>query len=70
MAATDPVETGLPPELDPLAIGAGGHAQRLARGAVLQQGAQVLRLVGGFFVITVLVDIGAHLLVRGTKARV
>jgi len=44
----------LSPEFNPLGPTAGGHAQRLARGAVLQQGAQVARLVGGFFVITVL----------------
>lgn len=32
----------------------GPHAERLARGAVLQQGAQVVRLVGGFGVLTLL----------------
>jgi O-antigen/teichoic acid export membrane protein len=47
-------DTGLLPELDPLAITGGGHGQRLARGALLQQGAQVLRLAGGFFVVTLL----------------
>lgn len=43
-----------PAEFDPLAVTEGGHAERLARGAVLQQGAQVLRLVGGFGVVTLL----------------
>lgn len=47
-------DTGLLPELDPLAITGGGQGQRLARGALLQQGAQVLRLAGGFFVVTLL----------------
>ena len=28
----------------------GGHATRLARGALLQQGAQILRMAGGFVV--------------------
>jgi O-antigen/teichoic acid export membrane protein len=45
---------GLSPEFNPLGPSEGGHAERLARGAVLQQGAQVARLVGGFFVVTLL----------------
>ncbi len=48
------VETGLAPEFDALAVSEGGHAERLARGAVLQQGAQVIRLIGGFAVLTLL----------------
>jgi O-antigen/teichoic acid export membrane protein len=48
------VDLELSPEFDALRVGEGGHAQRLARGAVLQQGAQVIRLVGGFFVLTLL----------------
>jgi O-antigen/teichoic acid export membrane protein len=50
----EPFEPSLLPEFDPLGPAEGGHAHRLARGAVLQQGAQVARLVGGFFVITLL----------------
>ncbi len=49
-----PTDLGLSPEFDPIGASDGGHARRLARGAVLQQGAQVARLVGGFFVVTVL----------------
>ena len=43
-----------PAEFDPLIGTDGGHAPRLARGALLQQGAQILRLVGGLVVVTVL----------------
>ena len=32
----------------------GGHGERLARGALLQQGAQIARLIGGLVVVTVL----------------
>ncbi len=50
----DPADT-----LDPAASVAvppppGAHSVRLARGALLQQGAQILRLGGGFVVVTVL----------------
>jgi O-antigen/teichoic acid export membrane protein len=41
-------------EFDPLALADGGHGERLARGALLQQGAQIIRLVGGLVVVTVL----------------
>lgn len=42
-------------ELDPLGgTDGGGHGERLARGALLQQGAQIIRLVGGLVVVTVL----------------
>jgi O-antigen/teichoic acid export membrane protein len=53
---TPPLATpgGLSPEFDPLAVTESGHAGRLARGALLQQGAQVMRLVGGFYVVTLL----------------
>lgn len=45
---------GALPKLDPPAGTDRGHASRLARGAMLQQGAQILRLGGGFVVVTVL----------------
>jgi O-antigen/teichoic acid export membrane protein len=43
-----------PPEFDPLASTEVSHETRLARGAMLQQGAQILRLGGGLIVVTVL----------------
>lgn len=41
-------------ELDRLFATDGGRGARLARGAVLQQGAQIVRMGGGFVVVTVL----------------
>jgi O-antigen/teichoic acid export membrane protein len=57
--ADEPIATGLSekvgmPEFDPLAGTEGGHGERVARGALLQQGAQIIRLIGGLVVVTVL----------------
>ena len=50
---SEAIETTVSPEFDPLAT-TGGHAERLARGVLLQQSAQVIRLAGGLAVVTVL----------------
>lgn len=48
MSATEGID------LDPLGGDGRGHGERLARGALLQQGAQIIRLAGGLVVVTVL----------------
>ena len=53
-AAGAPPQIALGPEFDPLGPAAGNHGERLARGALLQQGAQIIRLIGGLVVVTVL----------------
>lgn len=56
MERASPAEPSEPMvELDPLSPPVGhGHAERLARGSLLQQGSQIVRLVGGLVVVTVL----------------
>lgn len=41
-------------EVDLLGAAGASHSERLARGSLLQQGAQVIRLIGGLVVVTVL----------------
>lgn len=54
MRPTPASDAAAPAEVDPFAAEGVGHGERLARGSLLQQGAQIARLAGGLVVVTVL----------------